>query len=201
MFVRRQTHAAFVLGALFCIALPAFAGEPSPSKVIQIKNGPNRSSLAGKELLAVRGRRENFNAHGFDAVTLYLHGPDGIWHVVPYMEPAKKGDTTERPVISASGGADCLLRDFRLLDAKAGRPAQLIVANREFGESYADTTTVHFDYYELTENTESDVGDPLYWFKHVKRVDAPKKYCDVNDAFDKELHLGPTSGERAAGGE
>ncbi|MET0934664.1 MAG: hypothetical protein ABWX83_01665 [Luteibacter sp.] len=181
--------------------LAADAPPPAPAKVILIRNGPNQLTLGGKELLAVRGWRENFNAHGFDAVSLYIHAPEGTWHVVPVMVPNGKESPTERPVIGASGGADCQLKDFRLIDAANGKPAQLVIGERDFGESFADPAPVHFDYYELTENTAGDVGDPLYWFRHIRRVDAARPYCDVNEAFDKDLHLGPSSGARSADDE
>jgi hypothetical protein len=201
MRFRRHLGSLFLATTLATTSLPAPATDAPPTGVLLIQNGPNRLTLAGKELLAVRGWRENFNAHGFDTVNFYLHAPDGTWHLVPVMVPAAKGLPAEQAGVGASGGADCQLRDFRLIDARGGKPAQLILADREFGESFADAATLHFDYYELAENTEGVVGDPLYWFRHVKHVDAPKPYCDVNDAFDKELHLGPSSGARSADDE
>lgn len=191
--------------AVLAVALSLCAGAQAAAgdKVVLVPNGPHSIRLAGKEVLAVRAWRENFNAHGFDTVTLFVND-GGVWQVMPVMYPAAKGaktDTDERIEIGASGGADCQLRDFRLVQPAGGKGARLVVGAREFGESFADAATVHFDYYDLTENTDEEVGDPRFYFKHVKRVDATKKYCDVNEAFDKELHLGPGSGARKAGDE
>ena len=46
------------------------------------------------------------------------------------------------------------------------------------------------DYYKLTRNVQGDVGRPPYYFNFVRTVDARRKYCDVNLAFEEELHLG-----------
>jgi hypothetical protein len=39
-------------------------------------------------------------------------------------------------------------------------------------------------------NSEGIAGWPAYYFDHVKSQEAKKRYCDVDDAFDKELGLG-----------
>lgn len=192
-----------LLSLATAVLMSAGTHAASGDKVVLVPNGPHPIKLAGKDVLAIRAWRENFNAHGFDTVTLFVND-GGLWQVMPVMYPPSKGakgDTDERIEIGASGGADCQLRDFRLVQPAGGKGARLIVGDRDFGESFADDATVHFDYYDLTENTDENVGFPRFYFRHVRRVDAAKKYCDVNEAFDKELHLGPGSGARKAGDE
>ncbi|MCT7032319.1 carbapenem self-resistance protein CarG family protein, partial [Salmonella enterica] len=84
----------------------------------------------------------------------------------------------------------CVLHDIRLLSGGNARPALLIVANRDLGDGYADDAPVHFDYYVLTENEDGVPGHPRFYFRATHSTTARANYCDVNDAFAKELHLG-----------
>ena len=70
--------------------------------------------------------------------------------------------------------------------------ARIVLADREITKSYADTDTVHFTYYELAKNETGLPGWPALYFKKIKTSVAKGKYCDVNDALNKELHLGVT---------
>lgn len=165
---------------------------------VLINNGPNTLHLAGHDVLAFRAWRENYNAHGFDLVTLYMKGDgasaDGAWNLLPVFGSA--GDALkERYELTVSGGADCVLNDFRLLRSPDGKSAELIVAHRDMGESFADPAAVHFDYYTLAKNEDGTVGYPAFYFTFQKRSAAKASYCDVNEAFDKELHFGTSSGK------
>jgi len=178
------------LGGIHTVQADELAGY----KVVHLVNGPNKLRLQGHEVTAVMASRENFNAHGFTVVTFYLHdkGDDGKedWQLLPVFEK-QNGEEHERQSVTISGGADCVLHDFRLLSASDGRPTLLIVADRDLGESYADDAAVHFDYYELAQNEDAVPGWPAFYFRAKRTTTAHAKYCDVNDAFDKELHLGP----------
>jgi hypothetical protein len=59
---------------------------------------------------------------------------------------------------------DCLLHDFRLLKPTPGRGARLVVAERQFGASYADSKSVTFTYSDLKENKDGTMGRPRWWF-------------------------------------
>jgi hypothetical protein len=48
---------------------------------------------------------------------------------------------------------------------------------------------VHFDYYELAQNEDGTPGWPEFYFRAKRTTTAHAQYCDVNDAFEKELHL------------
>jgi len=176
------------------VGLPiAHADELAGYKAVHLVNGPNELRLQGHDVTVVLASRENYNAHGFTLATFYMRdkGDNGkeAWSLLPVFEK-QKGEEKEQYGVTIHGGADCVLHDFRLLSAGDGRPALLIVADRDFGESYADAATVHFDYYELVHNKDFVPGWPEFYFRAKRSTTAHAKYCDVNDAFDKELHLG-----------
>jgi hypothetical protein len=134
-------------------------------------------------------------------ITFYVRArgaTGGSLHLVPLFG-SDKGNDKERDEVIANGGADCLLRDFRLVQDNGKASTRLIVAEREFGDSFVSPGTVHFTYYDLTENKDGLVGWPALYFKAVKTADSKQPYCDVNDAFDKELHLGRSSGNGGPG--
>jgi hypothetical protein len=177
---------------------PGHASELRGYRPVPINNGPNRLRVQGHDMLVFRAWRGNYNAHGFDAVTLYLldKGDDGrgTWTLVPVFTK-KEDDEKEHHEITVSGGADCLLHDFRLLiAADKVHPPMLVIANRDAGASFADPAAVHFEYYELAENVTGTPGWPHFYFKATRSATADAEYCDVNEAFDKELHLGTSSG-------
>lgn len=184
-----------------CGMVLVFASAAAGADVVRIDNGENRLTLNGQPALAVRAWRENYNAHGFDMITFYVHAKGatgGPLHLVPLFG-SDKGNDKERDEVIANGGADCLLRDFRLVQDSGKASTRLIVAERAFGDSFVSPGTVHFTYYDLTENTGGLVGWPPLYFKAVKTTDSKQPYCDVNDAFDKELHLGRSSGNGGPG--
>ncbi|HTQ98713.1 MAG TPA: hypothetical protein VMH83_01935 [Candidatus Acidoferrum sp.] len=183
-----------MLMALAAWQLTALAtASAADSAVVPLQNGPNEIDFTGdgNADLVVLATRDNYNAHGFDTVAFYAHAAidkddTSPWKVVPLFDGDKEKDQ-----VSVSGGADCLLHDFRLLAAKGGKPATLIIAEREFGVSYADPAPVNFTFYELKQNKEGLVGRPLFWFDKVRTQQAAKPWCDVGEAFDKELGLQP----------
>ncbi|WP_322044403.1 carbapenem self-resistance protein CarG family protein [Paraburkholderia sp. J67] len=185
-----------------CCTLTYAAPAVQGARVIPVNNGINTLKLQGQHAMAVRAWRENFNAHGFDVVTMYVQdggAKPGAWNIVPVFDhDAVKPEHLE---IVASGGADCMLRDFRLVSAADGKSTSLVTATRDMGDSYADAAKVRFDYYVLTENDEGSAGHPRMYFEWKSSRTASRPYCDVNDAFRDELHLGPTSGQGGAGGE
>ena len=161
-----------------------------------LRNGPNAVDLLGdgtpsQVFVAWRG---NFNAHGHSTVAIYVRAQSDLgnsipdWQLVPRFGGAGV-DRSGQELLGTTEGADCTLGDLRLVQHR-GAPAELIVARRDLGSSYADSAPTHFDYYKLTRNTNGDVGWPPYYFNFVRTVDAHREYCDVNLAFDEELHLG-----------
>ena len=169
---------------------------------VPVSNGINRLVLDGHDAITVRGWRENFNAHGFDVVSIYIR--DGIgdhagsWSVVPIFRQQSSADHEDLQVI-ATGGADCQLDDFRLLTTENGKRVQIILGTRDPGTSYAAAATVRFDFYVLTQNTDGTPGYPTHYFKWQRSQRSLARYCDVNEAFDRELNLGTSSGAERPG--
>lgn len=189
-------RALWLLAALFTTCA-AQADSIDAPRVIPVNNGPNQITLAGLPAMAMRAWRENYNAHGFDVVSFYVRDTadaTSSWNIVPVFANAPKNGDTEKLNITVGGGADCTLHDFRLLRSADGKTETLVVAQRDAGESYADAALVHFTWYNLTKNDDGDVGYPALYFKQARETQAKKRYCDVNEAFHHELHLGEQSG-------
>ena len=198
----RLAAVAVVWAALCAASLSVAAADAQGYQPVHINNGSNTLHIASHEVLAFRAWRENFNAHGFDVVTLYMQdkedGQKPTWNVLPIYGDAADAEK-EHLELTVGGGADCVLHDFRLLLPPDGHTAELVVAQRDPGESFADAAAVHFDYYVLTKNVDGVPGWPRFYFKLQKSAKAKSTYCDVNEAFDKELHLGVSSGEGGPG--
>jgi len=173
----------------------ASAGPAMIDRPVELRNGPNAVDLLGdgtpaEVFIAWRG---NYNAHGHSAAAFYVRTASDLddsvrdWQIVPAFGP--QDGESGRELLGTTEGADCTLGDLRVIQHR-GAPVDLIVARRDLGRSYADSAATHFDYYKLTRNVEGAVGWPPYYFRFVRTVDARRQYCDVNVAFDQELHLG-----------
>jgi len=170
-----------VLAAVLLAASPAAKISRSP---VLIRNGPNKIDFAGdgSHGLIVKAHRENGNAHSFEAVSFYLLVEDS-WNIVPIG-----WGEGEQDMLRIAGGADCVLHDFRLLPGGKDQPATLILADREIGESFADTRDVTFTWYSLVHNLhDQDPLGPNYYFQKSRTETSKKPYCDVEEAFKEEL--------------
>lgn len=172
-------------------ASAAVAGEFGSYTVVKLNYGANQVDFNndGVNDLIVLAKRENFNAHGFDVVTFYfrpaLDWAKSRWDIIPIY-----GMGNEQLTLQPSGGADCLLHDFRIMKPKTGNQALLIVANRKMTDSYFEKNSVSFDYFTLEYNSEGEAGAPAAFFRRQKTVQSKRQYCDVNEAFRSELGLG-----------
>ena len=172
-----------LLVAFLSVASSLAFAAPEVSS-IKISNGVTQVDFVGDGVLdlIISGHRENFNAHSFEVISFYIP-VENRWNIVPIFENGK-----EKSQISVSGGADCLLHDFRLLMGGSSNPATLITADRDMGVSYIDQAKVVFTYYTLVHREE--VGSPVYGFEKSGSKIAKVKYCDVGDAFKNELGIG-----------
>src|SRR5579859_1428981 len=152
---KRMFIAATLLAAFTVETGSALTSEQKPAPEIAINNGISRFVLDGKEFMTVRALRENFNAHDFDVVTFYVRDAD-TWKLVPLFGEYADKKGTEHDVLTVGGGADCMLHDFRLLREAPTHPPEIVLADREFGRSYADSNIVHFTYFELAKNEGGD---------------------------------------------
>jgi hypothetical protein len=173
------------------LALPVAEIGKNRGNAVSLRNGINRVDFTGDGVadVVVVGYRNNNNAHGFDVVTFYVHDPlfpaePEHLSIVPIFDEAE-----ERQFVTTSGGADCLLHDFRLFSGPMPDMATLIVANREFGDSFADAQPVTFTAYILKTNRQSK-WNPLHWFSKTSTTTSKVSYCDVGEAFLQEFGVG-----------
>jgi hypothetical protein len=177
----------------------AQAIELATYKVADLAYGVNLVDFGpiGTRGTVVLGWRENFNAHGFGVATFYLTGPTGQMRgfqagttlgLVTVWDDVK--NSKEALTVTTSGGADCVLRDFRLLVSSEHKPALLVLADRTMGDSYGDENSVGFKIYTLKQNTEQIPGPPTYYFDLTDQLIAKRKYCDVERAFHDEISIG-----------
>ena len=180
--------------ALCLVALAILTGSDGTAQldsyaVVKLGYGVNRVDFNndGREDLVIVGRRGNFNAHSFDVVTFYSNDPQneqGHLGIIPMFDKEKEELTLE-----VSGGADCLIHDFRLLKPKRGNQTMLIMAARKWSESFSEDNTVTFSYFKLERNTTGTPGRPILYFNLSDVRQAKAKYCDVNEAIRLELGL------------
>jgi len=167
----------------------------SRMEVITLMNGLNQVDMNGdgtKDMIFVAWRG-NYNAHGYSLFTFYVdfpneQQPEKHWHVVPF--PDEKS-LPLKEAISTVEGADCVLQDIRVLRSTSQKnaPVIIIIGQREFGESYADETSVKFTVLELKHNEEGNPGDPPFQFEQKRIIEGKKTYCDINRAFQEELGI------------
>ncbi len=191
----------FVIG-LFAVGLAPQTSRcqsraADSSAVIPVHAGQNAVDLlgTGRPGAIDVADRENYNAHGHHLALFQVRAPRYAddpksadeWQLVPFFA----SDTAAaEEIFHTVEGADCILRDLRILRGRAGRPVTVVIAERALGGSYADSEAVQFQFYELRTNASGVVGYPSYYFERTRVVEARRSYCDVDDAFDRELHLG-----------
>jgi len=171
---------------------PAFGASTDPGSnlaaysVVKLHAGLNQPNLTffGRHLSIVIGHRENFNAHSFEVVTFYLSNGDlsKQLDIVGHWDQDK-----ENLSLHVSGGADCLLHDFRLL--KSNHALLLVTADRSQLGTYIDNEQVTFKYYAFRKSAGGDPGGPAYWFDLIGQSVAKRFYCDVGIALAHELEL------------
>ena len=163
-------------------------------EVVPLAEGPNNVDLLGwaRPGLVTKGLFNNHNAHSFDYIVFYVSYPDSEsghprWDVVPFITDSRRdlGFSTHQ-------GADCVLRDLRILKPLAPPPTAVVVvvAERDMGDSYADSQPVNFSIYQLRTNTTMLPGEPGIYFERTRVIRSGRAYCDVEEAFRKELGLG-----------
>jgi len=163
-------------------------------RVVPLADGPNHVDLNGdgKPDLVWRAWRDNGNAHGFDVLTFYVSNPtpeyyDGRpWLLVPLYDSTH---ALEQDFYRTFQGADCVLEDVFLIRSKSDSqaPALLVRATRDFGETFGDTMPVTFVVYRLVTDSMG-LGSP-YSFRAIRTIHSRRRFCDVGEAFEKELGL------------
>jgi hypothetical protein len=113
-----------------------------PRTVLPLHNGHNSVDLLGNGTAGeiIVSRRENFNAHGFSLILFQVRAPttpgshagDERWQVVPFFG-GPEASPSGNDVATTHEGADCILRDLRVLPGKGAIRTDVVIATREFG--------------------------------------------------------------------
>jgi len=160
------------------------------SKIVFLTNGINSVDLNGDGIkdLAISGFRNNSTAHVFNYYTFYIYDKNyksnnsPPWCIVEIEDNKKNPDKTDNYCIWTNEGADGILTDAALVRDENGK-LWLLLANREFGESYADPGKVTFTYYSLdyykTENR--------FIYKVKSKKISNNNYVDVREAINAEI--------------
>src|SRR5438034_224014 len=144
--------------------------------VLAIVNGPNEIDLDGdgRKDLVFSARRKNFNAHAYSHITFYraTGGTNPRWELVPFFD---RKDVPTVDSFRTVEGADCILRDLRVLrpSSRPDAPVIVVTGEREPGQSFADSVP----------------GTPEVFFRAVRTIDSTAKHCDIGEAFAAELGL------------
>jgi len=162
-------------------------------RIIKLHSGSNAVDLNGdgRADVVFMAFRDNGNAHGFEVITFYLADSAelGQWRLVPLYDSARG---REMDAYRTVGGADCQLENLMIVRPRTSphAPVELVLAVRDFGDTYAAVMPVTFTVYGFVADTTGPVGYPPYYFRAIRTVRSTGRYCDVFDAFEHELGLG-----------
>ena len=191
----RLIDVIFLISLSSCVCMQAHATTLNTDlQIIKLRNGFNEVHFEGLnyKTLVVVAHRENYNAHSYDVTTIYVdYKPTGKYEtpglqIIPIIEKDEKNTLN----LLTSGGADCVLDDFRILNNTQTHETLVIYADRKFGETFVDSEPVTFTYYKLAFDKDEIPGFPPFSFEYWKTVQTQQKYCDVEKAFAAELGLG-----------
>ncbi len=149
----------------------------------KIKNGINYIDLNGdgNKDMVVCGHRHNISAHSFQVCTIYIYSPLKFDREILKWQIVTIKDREETYVITTNEGADCVLRDIRLVKLKDDNKDYLVIAERLPTEIYTDKEFVVFKFYRLYK----DDLENRYIYEKMFEKRSNKKYCDVNEAFSE----------------
>ncbi|HTK48701.1 MAG TPA: hypothetical protein VL328_12070 [Gemmatimonadaceae bacterium] len=201
---RRRAVLRTLVGCAASLA-PAVVGATARAQgaerrlvVVQLYNGFNVVDLLGDGHggQIVVSRREHADGTGYSTalfqVRAAVDAADSAsateWRLIPFFGPDERvgGDDLFRSV--EAGG--CASVDLRVVRIGAGRPVQVVVARRAVGATATEPTAVRFDFYEVRGNVEHVPATPRWYFQRVRGERSRERYCDVNDAFARELGIG-----------
>jgi len=151
---------------------------------LRIKNGLDNIDIDGDGTkdIVMNGYRGNITAHDFNVYSFYIY-LNKILNIVAISD--SDDVSMEKYNIVTHKGADCILKDIRLFKNKGEKAYHLVIAEREFGETYVDEKKVTFSFYKL----DYDDDDTRFVFRKYGEVKSKNNYCDVELAFKKELNL------------
>jgi hypothetical protein len=140
----------------------------------------------GEKDIIVKGYRSHISAHRFSVISFYLVKKIANQKRLDIISIGQLPDKEEYQLFTHEG-ADCVLRDFRLIKIKNSEKIYLIKAERYLPpeKTYAEKDIVEFIIYEL----QYDDIEDRFFFNKIGQFKTTKKYCDVNVAFKQELGI------------
>lgn len=166
--------------------------------VVQLYNGFNVVDLlgGGSRGQIVVSRREHADGTGYGTALFQVRAPVDVadstsateWQVIPFFGPDERvgGDDLFHSV--EAGG--CASADLRVVRVGRASAVQVVVARRALGATATEPTAVRFEFYEMRVNADRVPATPPWFFQRVRGERSRERYCDVNDAFARELGLG-----------
>ena len=91
------------------------------------------------------------------------------------------------PSVSTSQGADDRVQSVRLLMDFKARKAFVVVARRDFGQTWIDARPVTFELFQFSRNADQNPGEPPAQFGLVSWFKTAKCYADSDVALAREL--------------
>ena len=181
-----QWQIIFYSWLLFTWAYSSNAKERS--RITPIHNGITHIDLNGdtKEDVIISSYVDISNSHNSKSYTFFIlehSGKREIWQRIVWEVKDKL-----QMDFNTLEGADCILRDFRLIRFHRRIRPILVMAEREFGQSYADKMPVKFTYFHLFKNKDHFPGDAYWKYVPQKVIKSKKKYCDVTKSFTELLN-------------
>jgi hypothetical protein len=158
-----------------------------------ISNGVNYLDLDGdgEKDVVVKGYRNNISAHMFSVISFYLSKKINNQERldIKRLEVISIGHVPDKEEyqLFTHEGADCILRDFRLVKIKNSKKVYLIKVERYLSgeKTYADDDVIKFTIYEL----QYDDLENRFFYSKIKEFNSTRKYCDVNKALKHELGI------------
>ncbi len=168
----------FAFGILMFVPCLAWA----KTSLIPIPAGMSARDLTGdgRPEKILKLWRENYNAHGYYVLIFLEDGtPPSVIGILPHNQ------TTPQNSLETRQGADCVVRDFRLM---VDENATTLVQAEKSTETadYSASAPVIFAYYTLKHNKDGAAGSPAFSFEWIKTQTSTRPYCDVNEAFERE---------------
>ncbi len=152
------------------------------AQILFLKNGINYIDLNGDSIndMVISGYRNNITAHSFSYYTFYIYqknlSEDSLqWAIVEINEQ-------EKYHISSNQGAEEIITDIAFVKNSIGK-YELVKADRDFGNSFADSGKVKFSYYAL----KYDSLESRYRYEINSNNYSKLKYVDVHEAISQEL--------------
>jgi hypothetical protein len=180
-------------GIIYCAEIGETISKIKNNSIdsIKLKNGINYVDINGDGIkdIIMKGYRGHITAHSFSVYSIYVYKKLEIgdlceWQIVSIGgKGGFAGDDIGKYAISTHQGADCVLREIRLARFNKNAPYYLVIADRPIGETYIDSKNVKFTFYKLIYLEDEN----RFVYEKDKELYSKNKYCDVDEAFAKEL--------------